>query len=399
MLKTSLLKSCACAFALTALASPLRAEVHFTYVDLDSDLDGVGRHTDTHLVNPRGVVPDELGNAFIANNATGTLTTYDAAGRPLPLVAPIAVTVPVAAGATGTGTPTGLVFNAVSQGPNAATDFAITANGKTGSSVFLTVTEDGQICGYNPSVDANNAISARTVPGSDYEGVALSHNAAGKHQLYAANFATGTIDVFDATFLPVVTAGGFVDANAVAGYAPFNIKRYSVVDRAVAGKIKRFLLVAYAKKTATGNDVVAGAGLGYINVFDSDGNYVTRLVSLAAAGAAPNALNVPWGMAVARHTPGRRDDVLFVANHGDGLIQRYSLGNDFSGAVVGPALQPDRSDLAFNGLWDVHFGRVPASKARLAAEEDDFFEEETLLHFTAGLADDTHGLAGRIFRR
>jgi hypothetical protein len=43
-------------------------------------------------------------------------------------------------------------------------------------------------------------------------------------QLYAANFKTGAIDVFDANFKPVtLLPGSFTDSFVRSGFAPFNI--------------------------------------------------------------------------------------------------------------------------------------------------------------------------------
>jgi len=42
--------------------------------------------------------------------------------------------------------------------------------------------------------------------------------------LYAANFASGQIDVFNSAFAPASLAGNFTDPNLPSGFAPFNVK-------------------------------------------------------------------------------------------------------------------------------------------------------------------------------
>ncbi len=85
--------------ALAASAAPLAAAEHFAWFNLDSDIHGVAPYPDPNLVNPWGLahLPDK--GFWVANNGTGTLTHYDAAGKGLPLGAPVVVTVPPPAGA------------------------------------------------------------------------------------------------------------------------------------------------------------------------------------------------------------------------------------------------------------------------------------------------------------
>ncbi len=364
--------------------------VHFTWTNLDSSIPGVALHIDNNLVLPRAVVPDDKGGTFVADTGTGKLTSYDSFGRLSSANHP-QVIVAVPAAGNGLGSPTGLVLNHAAFALTPGDDFTITSGANTGPSKFLTCTADGTIAGYNAAVDAMNAIQMVTTFGANYQGLALSRDSQGHHRLYVANFGgTGSIDVFDHTFTPVVVAGGFVDPNAVLGYAPYNIKHYAYTDH-TTHKVVRRLLVAYAPQNLT-----PGGNAGYIDVFDTDGGFVKRLVDQSGS----NGLNLPWGMAIARHEPGRHDDVLLVANHGDGTVSRYRLGGDFSGTPLGSALRPTGELLQFGGLWALHFGEVaPRRPEALALSEDELGEVETALHFTADLNSTTDGLAGLIFRR
>ena len=89
--------------------------------------------------------------------------------------------------------------------------FPISANGKSGPSLFLFSTLEGTIAGWNPHVDFAHAVVAvdnsgvRGI-GPVYTGLALASNAEGTF-LYAANFRAGRIDVFDANYHAVSAPG------------------------------------------------------------------------------------------------------------------------------------------------------------------------------------------------
>jgi uncharacterized protein (TIGR03118 family) len=200
-----------------------------------------------------------------------------------------------------------------------------------------------------------------------YKGLALGANASGP-VLYAANFAGGTIDAFDANMAPMVTAGGFTDPNLPAGFAPFNIQKFG-----------RSLYVTYALQNDAKHDDVGGAGNGYINVFDMDGNLRKRLV-------AGGALNSPWGMAMAPGFFGDYSGTLLVGNFGDGLINSYDpVTGDWLGALQDASGNP----LVIQGLWGLIFGNGAANGG-----------DANTLYFAAGIAGDgaveDHGLFGSV---
>jgi hypothetical protein len=64
-----------------------------------------------------------------------------------------------------------------------------------------------------------------------------------------------------------VKDGAFIDPQLPARFAPFNVQRIGCE-----------LYVTYALKEGDLHDKVAGAGNGIINVFDLQGNVLTRLV-------------------------------------------------------------------------------------------------------------------------
>src|SRR5207245_5998301 len=133
--------------------------------------------------------------------------------------------------------------------------------------IFIFSTEDGTISawagGLNP---ADSAVVAADESSNSavYKGLAFAVNARGAF-LFATNFHNGTVDVFgpngaDGMFTKVSLDGSFTDPQIPAGYAPFNI-----------ANIDGDLFVTYAKQGADKHDDVAGAGQGFVDVFDTDG--------------------------------------------------------------------------------------------------------------------------------
>ncbi len=202
------------------------------------------------------------------------------------------MTVPAWDGPDG-GVPDGIVFNGTS-------DFQLT----TGNPArFIFATEDGTISGWNPAVDATHAIiKVNNWPEAVYKGLALG-SANGANYLYVANFARGTVDVFDATFAPhSFGSGAFVDTNLPSGYAPFNV-----------ANINGNIIVTYALQDDQKHDDVPGAGHGYVDEYDSQGNLLMRFPHVFA-------LNSPWAVVMAPADFGSFSGKLLVGNFGSGAI-------------------------------------------------------------------------------
>ena len=145
---------------------------------------------------------------------------------------------------------------------------------ETGTSAFLFDTEDGIIAGWSPGVDRANALIAVNNPSAGYTGLAIGTDSAGQTLLYAANFVQGTIDVFDQNFQPVASslAGSFQDDQIPSGYAPFNIQN-----------LNGQLYVEYAQFNPTTKEGARGAGLGFVDVYSTDGVLEQRLVQQGVA--------------------------------------------------------------------------------------------------------------------
>ncbi len=331
--------------------------------NLVSDIAGVALHTDPNLVNPWGLTASANSPFWVSDNGTGVSTLYDGNGNSVPAASPLVVTIPLPPASTASNAaPTGVVFNSTA-------DFTVTAGNKSGPAVFLFATEDGTISGWNPTVDPTNAILEvdnsiipTPVNGAVYKALALGSNATGNF-LFAANFRAGTIDVFNKNFQAATLTGTFTDPNLPAGFAPFDVAN-------IGGQ----LFVTYAKQDAEKHDDVAGAGNGFVDVFDTNGNFVKRFASQGT-------LNSPWGLAVAPASFGQFGGDLLVGNFGDGRINAFKLT---TGAFDGQLQSSTGSPITINGLWALSFGNGVGSGSTNS------------LFFTAGIGDEGHGLFGSL---
>src|SRR5207302_4847454 len=122
------------------------------------------------------------------------------------------------------------------------------------------------------------------------------------------------VDIFNTNFAAV---GSFTDVSIPLGYAPFGIRN-------INGK----LYVTFAKQDANKHDDVPGDGSGFLDVFDTNGVLLQRLVSHGE-------LNSPWGMALAPAGFGTLGGTLLVGNFGDGTIHGYDPD---TGALVGQVM-------------------------------------------------------------
>jgi uncharacterized protein (TIGR03118 family) len=307
---------------------------------------------DPNLVNAWGIAFNPQGFVWVANNGTSTSTLYDGTGVPQSLV------VSIPSGAAGPANPTGIVFNGSSA-------FQVSQSGVSGASAFIFAGESGTISGWSPSVNATHAVIAvdGSAQGKIYKGLAIS-SVGGTPRLYATDFHNGVVDVFDANFAPVVVAGAFVDPNLPAGYAPFGIQ-------AIGSQI----FVSYAMQDAQAHDEVDGSGVGAVDVFDTAGNLLQRLIPVGGK------LDAPWAIVMSPADFGPFSNDLLVGNFGDGTINVFDPA---SGAFLGTLSDANDMPLVIDGLWGLAFGNGINS------------QPTNTLFYAAGPADEANGVYGRI---
>lgn len=296
--------------------------------------------TDPGLVNAWGLSFSPTGPFWVSSTETGTSPTYKV--DPLDQTTTkqaLTVSIP------GAGSVTGQVFNG-----NAASSF----NGNS----FLFVSEDGTVSGWRPALGSSAetlAITAGVFKGAGFG------TTAGHSYLYAADFHGGVVEPFKGDAGAPALGGSFTDPGLPSGYAPFNVQN-------LGGS----LYVSYAVQDAAGEEEVKGPGLGIVSKFDLDGNFLGRV-------ATGGTLNAPWGLAIAPSSFGALAGALLVGNFGDGRINAYdATTHAFLGQILDAANQP----LSIDGLWALSVGN------------DGKAGSSSLLYFTAGPDDESHGLFG-----
>ena len=333
---------------------------HYVRTDLVSNTAAPPVMLDSNVRNAWGLVHGPSTPWWLSNNASGTSTLVNAATVPV-VIPSLVVNIPPPPGQVGSGTPTGMVFN------GSPTDFLL-APGK--QAIFLWATEDGTIAGWNPGVKASDAVievdnSQKPSPdrGAVYKGATIGE-IRGQRFIFAANFRSRRIDVFDSAFNQVhVPHWAFHDDDIPRDFAPFNIQG-----------IGPNLYVTYAKQDDTQHDDVPGAGLGFVDVFSTQGQLLARLQH-------GRWLNAPWGVTLAPAYFGEFSHCVLVGNFGDGTIAAF---NPVTGRFLGNFLNPDGSTLAIDGLWGLGFGNGGASGPG------------NTLFFTAGPNDETNGVFGSL---
>jgi uncharacterized protein (TIGR03118 family) len=298
---------------------------------------------DTHLLNAWGVSFSAGSPFWVSANGSGLAVLYGV-NPATDAVSKLGLEVSI----PGAGNPTGQVFNAGS------------ATGAFNGDVFLFVSEDGTISGWKGALGTNAEVLQIADPANVYKGSALV-TMEGHTYLYAANFATGNIDVLKGDAGAPDLPGKFTDPNLPAGYAPFNIQNLGGT-----------LYVTYALQDATRTDDSPGPGHGFVDAFSPDGSFLGRIGSNGT-------LNSPWGLAIVPASFGAIAGDLLVGNFGDGRINVFDLGtSSFVGQLDGTGGTP----LSIDGLWALTLGN--GGNAGSVSE----------VYFSAGPDDERNGLFG-----
>jgi uncharacterized protein (TIGR03118 family) len=302
-----------------AISSGLWAQqAGYSQTNLVSNTAGVANTTDTQLSNPWGISILPGQDFWIANNNSGTSTLYDAQGNK---DTGLVVTIPGAAhnpnGNCSPGCPTGNVSN---------------GNGTYFSGgQFIFDTEDGLVANWTGASNTATVAFDNSASGAVYKGLAVLDSTF----LLAANFNTGKVDVLDRNFTLTSLSGSFTDPKLPARFAPHGI--HVIGDQ---------IYVAYAMQDAAKHDAQPGAGLGQVDIFDMNGNFVSTFVAVGGK------LNAPWGVVATPATFGAFPNAILVGNFGDGTINAF----DTKGKFLGQLTDSSSKVLVNPGLWDLVFG-------------------------------------------
>jgi uncharacterized protein (TIGR03118 family) len=335
------------------LATSLAVAQHYQRTDLTADSTSVSATAtiDTNLVNAWGLTRSSGSFWWISDNGKGLSTLYDASGA----IGPLVVTIPPPLNGAPPSAPTGTVFNFTK-------GFEVAPGAPA---IFLFVTEDGTISGWNPGVSVTSAVLKvdNSKRGAIYKGCALAMTNNGP-RLYVTNFTTGRVEMYDSGFHRVHAEEAFEDIHLPRDYSPFGIQN-------VGGNI----VVTFAHRMPGSRDEDHGPGLGYVGVFDARGRLLVKLQHGPF-------MNAPWGIAMSPGDFGSFSHRLLIGNFGDGTIHAF---NSVSGRFEGALLNPDGSPLTIEGLWALSFGGDTVRNG-LATE----------LFFTAGPNDENDGLFGKV---
>jgi uncharacterized protein (TIGR03118 family) len=340
---------------------------------LVSDIPGLAPHTDSAVVNPWGFTETPGGQFQLSNNGTGTAAVFAADGTPLG--APIVIPPPGGSPAGTTSKPNGQLTNTTS-------DFVIHEGSRSAPATTIFSTEDGTIVGFNPAVDPSKGIIAadQSSHGAIYKLIAMGA-AGGANFLYATDFHNDKVHVFDKNFaLHTFSANQFTDPHAVAGFAPFGVKN-----------VNNTLFVTYAKQDADREDDAAGPGNGFIDEFDTRGNFIKRFASGTAAGGTLTQLNSPIGATIAPAGFGNFGGDLLIGNFGDSHVSAF---NPKTGKFLGQLQDASGDPLVFNGgvntgsdtkgLWGIAFGNGQGGAGKQT------------LFFASGPNDEADGVFGMV---
>jgi uncharacterized protein (TIGR03118 family) len=330
----------------------------YNQTNLVSSTSGIAPVTDAALVDPWGLNRASKNAWWASDNDTGLSTLYNGAGTKNPLV----VTIPsVNPKKSPKGSPTGIIAN------SSTADFLI-SSGQAAEFIFATL--DGGIAAWNPNVAISQGASApstnavlvvKTTDGSAYTGL-TSNFIKNKRYLYAANFVKGRIDVYDSSFHLINLNESsdnhysfddlrnfhpnqpFTDDELPKDFAPFNVQA-----------IGPNIVVTYGLHVEGQQTAAGGQGLGYVDVYSSSGQLLTRLEH-------GDWLNGPWGVALAPLDFGRFSHDLLVGQFGGGgstpsagVIAAYDIATGkFEGLVQDATGKP----VVISGLWSLSPGNV-----------------------------------------
>jgi uncharacterized protein (TIGR03118 family) len=325
------------AVAAAAPTAPAGQANSFTRTNLISNTPS--RHPnllDKTLKNAWGIAAGPNTPLWVSDNNSGRATVYTGGVSGSKVSLALTVKVPG-------GNPTGQVINPSKSFP---------VGGASGKPAAFIVDSDsigstqspGEIAAWNGgskfTVEDSPAGGAAgmTPANAVFKGLAVAAKTKAGPELFAADVANATVDVFNSKFASVSTPTEFRDPQLPAGYAPFGIQN-------LGNKI----YVTYGKQNASKTNVVPGAGLGVVDVYSVDGKLLHHLVSNGPSSP----LDEPWGLAIAPTGFGPFAGDLLVGNLGNGWVNVF---NPATGKFLGTLDDSTGYPITIHGLWGLMVG-------------------------------------------
>lgn len=191
-------------------------------------------------------------------------------------------------------------------------------NGARVSCDLIAAASDGIIYIYSPLIHVGDNYGALSVIDNSpnyavYTGITTTQD-----RIFLTDFANRRIDIYTYGWDsdPDINEK-FIDPTLPSDYTPFNIMARKNKIYVLYGKIE-------PKSDVISNQVAIGPGLGIINEFTYEGNFVRRVVS-------GGHLNAPWG--ITKTKKWFANGKFLIGNYGDGCVLVYDKNWNFTGKL------------------------------------------------------------------
>jgi uncharacterized protein (TIGR03118 family) len=349
----------------TLYAGAWRAEADslFAQTNLVSDIPGLAAITEPELHNPWGISHNATSPFWISNQGTSTTNLFAVtAGNDVTKAAPLNTdgNIVIPPGGSGAVGPTGQVAN------TNTSSFAVGNGGNNASANFIFANLNGTISAWN---GGQTAFIQVTTPGASYTGLAINQ---AQTQLYAANSASGRIDVFNGSFQPV-NNGAFATPAPIKAHdlVPFNVQTLSNGDVAVT-------YAPAGRPAQIAANPATGPAVGAVAIFDATGTTLKQTI----LGNPNTPLASPWGITLAPASFGPFANDLLVGNFSF-VASEINAFDPLTGAFLGTIPFSIGSNMP-GGLWSLGFGTGGSNGS------------PNTLFFTDGINGEMDGLFGAI---
>lgn len=272
--------------------------------------------TDMNLRDPHGIEIQQSGTSsgkpeiWVANTNSGLVTHYSLSGC---ILQPGLLIVPNAT--TGTGSPTGIVYNPTS-------GFLITKDSKTAKSVLIVATADGTIAGWNPSVDPTNFITVYN-GSTDKSPPVFTSLAILGNLIYATDFKNNKVVTFNNSFVRQ-SQDDYPFVGPLLEQTPF----LSCIS--ISSKDQNLFVAYNIHETHISNWPLLGPGFGAIDEYTNTGFLIRRVVNSFLGG--DQSLNAPSSITqFNKNFAENSEEGILSSQKGSGELNIYDM---FSGKLL-----------------------------------------------------------------